>query len=82
MSEVELQRSLEAILMVVDEPVSELVLAQIIEVPTEVISSAQGESAPKARRKRVVDGKLVNIPVPLHDAMGGRRRLCIPGPVS
>ena len=40
MSEVELQRSLEAILMVVDEPVSELVLAQIIEVPTEVISSA------------------------------------------
>ena len=30
MSEVELQRSLEAILMVVDEPVSELVLAQII----------------------------------------------------
>ena len=25
--------------------------------------SAQGESAPKARRKRVVDGKQVNIPV-------------------
>jgi hypothetical protein len=42
-------------------------------------SSAQGESAPKARRKRVVDGKLVNIPVPLHDAMGGRRRLRNPG---
>ena len=40
MSEVELQRSLEAILMVVDEPVSELVLAQIIEVPTEEIVSA------------------------------------------
>ena len=40
MSEVELQRSLEAILMVVDEPVSELVLAQIIEVPTEEITTA------------------------------------------
>jgi segregation and condensation protein B len=37
MSEVELQRCLEAILMVVDEPVSELVLAQIIEAPTEEI---------------------------------------------
>lgn len=40
MSEVELQRSLEAILMVVEEPVSELVLAQIIEVPTEEIAAA------------------------------------------
>ena len=38
-------------------------------------SSAQGESAPKARQKCVVDGKQVNIPVPLYDAMGGRRRL-------
>jgi len=37
MSEVELNRSLEAILMVVEEPVSELVLAQIIERPTEEI---------------------------------------------
>jgi segregation and condensation protein B len=37
MSNVELERSLEAILMVVDEPVSELVLAQITEVPTEVV---------------------------------------------
>ena len=42
-------------------------------------SSAQGESAPKTRRKRVVDGKLVNIPVPPHDAMGRRRRLGDPG---
>ena len=40
MSEVELQRCLEAILMVVDEPVSEMVLAQIIEAPTEEISAA------------------------------------------
>ena len=40
MSEVELQRCLEAILMVVDEPVSELVLAQIIEVPTDEITAA------------------------------------------
>jgi len=37
MSNVELKRSLEAILMVVDEPVSELVLAQITEFPTEVV---------------------------------------------
>ena len=35
MSKVELKKSLEAILMVVDEPVSEIVLAQITEVPTE-----------------------------------------------
>ena len=35
MSNRELERSLEAILMVVDEPVPELVLAQITEVPTE-----------------------------------------------
>ena len=36
------------------------------------------ESAPKARQKCVVDGKQVNIPVPLLDAMGGRRRLARP----
>ena len=34
------------------------------------VQSAQGESAPKARQKCVVDGKQVNIPVPLLDAMG------------
>ena len=33
-------------------------------------SSTQGESAPKARQKCVVDGKQVNIPVPLSDAIG------------
>lgn len=33
----EIARSVEAILMVVEEPISELVLAQIIEVPTEQI---------------------------------------------
>ena len=38
-------------------------------------SSAQGESAPKARPKGVVDGKQVNIPVPILNAMGGRRKL-------
>ena len=38
MSELELNRSLEAILMVVDEPVNELILAQITEVPTEVVA--------------------------------------------
>ena len=42
-------------------------------------SSAQGESAPKVRAKAVADGKLVNIPVPLFNAMWGRRRLGKPG---
>ena len=42
-------------------------------------SSAQGESAPKARPKGVVDGKQVNIPVPVVNAMGGRRSLARPG---
>ena len=37
MSNRELERSIEAILMVVEEPVSEVVLAQIIEAPTEQI---------------------------------------------
>lgn len=39
MSERELERSLEAILMVVDEPVTELILAQITEVPTERVQA-------------------------------------------
>ena len=40
MSNLELNRSLEAILMVVDEPVSEVVLAQITEAPTESVLEA------------------------------------------
>jgi segregation and condensation protein B len=39
MSKEEVKRAIEAILMVVDEPLSELVLAQIIEVPTEEIAA-------------------------------------------
>ena len=35
-------------------------------------SSEQGESAPKTRTKVVVDGKQVNIPAPISNAMGGR----------
>ena len=35
----------------------------------------EGESAPKARQKCVVDGKQVNIPVLDSNAMWGRRRL-------
>src|SRR5690606_3407254 len=35
-------------------------------------SSAQGESAPKARQICVGDGKLVNIPAPSGAVMGGR----------
>jgi segregation and condensation protein B len=40
MSNPELNRSIEAILMVVEEPVSEVVLAQIIEAPTEQVLEA------------------------------------------
>ncbi|CAB4762953.1 unannotated protein [freshwater metagenome] len=40
MSNSELNRSLEAILMVVDEPVSEVILAQITETPTEIVLEA------------------------------------------
>ena len=39
-------------------------------------SSAQGKSGAKARPKGVVDGKSVNIPILVYDAMEGRRRLC------
>ena len=42
-------------------------------------SSAEGESAPKVRTKVVADGKRVNIPAPIMDAMGGRRKLDRPG---
>ena len=45
MSKVELKRSLEAVLMVVDEPVSEIVLAQITEVPTEEVIAELHEMA-------------------------------------
>ena len=38
-------------------------------------SSAEGESGPKARLKSVVDGQLVNIPVPFFIDNEGRRRL-------
>ena len=38
MSERQHRRSIEAILMVVDEPVTEEVLAQILEIPTELVS--------------------------------------------
>ena len=40
MSDRELERSIEAILMVVEEPLSEMVLAQIIERPTEEVVEA------------------------------------------
>jgi segregation and condensation protein B len=40
MSNVEVERSIEAILMVVDEPVTELVLAQVLEQPVEEIEAA------------------------------------------
>ena len=39
MSDRTIERSLEAILMVVDEPVTELLLAQVLEVPTDEIRS-------------------------------------------
>ena len=43
MSELEVKRALEAILMVVDEPINEMVLAQITEVPTEQIIASLKE---------------------------------------
>ena len=52
--------------------------AENLRVPAQRYS-AQGESAPKARPKGVVDGKLVKIPVLFVAAMGGRRRLNLPG---
>ena len=39
MSDRSIERSLEAILMVVDEPVTELLLAQVLEVPTDEVRS-------------------------------------------
>ena len=45
MSNSELHRSLEAILMVVDEPVSEIILAQITEVPTDQVLTTLAELA-------------------------------------
>src|SRR6185437_12613822 len=42
-------------------------------------SSEQGESAPKARQKCVADGKQVNIPAPVLNAMGGRIAEGCPG---
>ena len=40
MSKVELERSIEAILMVVDEPVTELTLAQVLQRPVDEINAA------------------------------------------
>ena len=40
MSNLEVERSIEAILMVVDEPVSEITLAQVLEKPVEEIETA------------------------------------------
>jgi segregation and condensation protein B len=47
MTNLELSKSLEAILMVVEEPISEVILAQVLEIPTEqvkeeLLSMAQG----------------------------------------
>ena len=40
MSNVEVERSIEAILMVVDEPVSEIILAQVLEKTVEEVVAA------------------------------------------
>ncbi len=45
MSNSDVKRSIEAILMVVDEPINEVVLAQITETPTEEIKAALAELA-------------------------------------
>jgi len=40
MSNVEVERSIEAILMVVDEPVSEIILAQVLEKSVDEVDAA------------------------------------------
>ena len=45
MSNTEVKRALEAILMVVDEPVTEIILAQITETPTELVAASLNELA-------------------------------------
>jgi len=40
MSNVEVERSIEAILMVVDEPVSEIILAQVLEKTVDEVEAA------------------------------------------
>ena len=45
MSNTEVKRALEAILMVVDEPVTEIILAQITETPTELVVASLNELA-------------------------------------
>lgn len=62
MSKSELNRSIEAILMVVDEPVSEVILAQITETPTELVMeslvglAAEYESSGRGFELRQVSG--------------------------
>jgi len=52
MSNREIERSIEAILMVVEEPVSEVILAQIIEVPTERIFEALGRMSAECEEQQ------------------------------
>ncbi len=52
--------------------------AESLRIPAQR-TSAQGESAPKVRRRRVADGKQVKIPVLTSNSKGGRRRLGHPG---
>ncbi len=52
MSNREIERSIEAILMVVEEPVSEVILAQIIEVPTEQILEALGRMSAECEEQQ------------------------------
>jgi segregation and condensation protein B len=52
MTDREIERSIEAILMVVEEPVSEVILAQIIEVPTEQILEALARISSECEERR------------------------------
>ncbi len=61
MSDRELERSIEAILMVVEEPLSEVVLAQIIERPTEeVVEALTKLSAAYAAERRGFELKQIS----------------------
>lgn len=60
MSNLELERSIEAILMVVDEPVTELTLAQVLERPIDEIQEAllhlEGSYADRGFELRLING--------------------------
>ena len=78
MSNTELHRSLEAILMVVDEPVSEIILAQITETPTEQVLATLLELAAQYRDEgRSKSAKDIAEEQDEHDGLETREKKCL-----